>query len=463
MTQLSGDLKPDRASRFHRASSWFTGDHGRALSQLWFVSVAVSGLNFISTILIIARTSAMVFAEYTVAFSVMTIAAALVDGGLASTVGVLAVDQTPEGLRFKTFSALLREYRRKVLAIGLFVSVALAVIVGRNSAPFRDVGTWRAVLPFVVAGAVMALNSQLNSLLYARGRFTWFGTALLVPAILRTCLVAAGVVTLGTFTLSSLFVITLASTLLGFLCSSSALNREFRRHQGPVMIGIPARRELKTFLAPTATATILNSLSYQVTAVGGSFYAGGSAIATYGVFTKGIQIMAMLFTPASAYVGRHLRSMGDSPSREATENRYLLVIILSFALYAGITLIVYRALGQHYNHYALGQTAAYSVFVLYSGLGCCQVTLDGILAARGRARHRIPGALMLCILNTFLIPIVRPSTIWSLVLIDATTMVPIVGYYWWELFVARRATPDRQVPPSPSQLVTAGGDAGVWR
>src|SRR5207245_5633536 len=125
-------LTPDRANRLDRVSTWLAGDHARALSRLWFVSVALAGLNFISTILIVARTSATVFAQYTVALSLMTVGAALMDGGLASTFGVLAVDTTAPGKRFQTFGALLTEYRLKVLALGLTASVALGIIAGWN-------------------------------------------------------------------------------------------------------------------------------------------------------------------------------------------------------------------------------------------------------------------------------------------------------------------------------------------
>jgi hypothetical protein len=428
------------SSRLRQASSWLAGDHGRTLSQLWFVSVALSGLNFISTIVIVARTGATVFAEYTVALSLMTVGTALMDGGLASTFGMLAVDATAAGKRYQAFRALLAEYRLKILALGTIASLALAVFVGRNSAVFAS-GWWWAIVPFVAVSAAMARSSQLNSLLYARGRFRSYGVVMLAPPVLRMCLVIAVVSGFGSFTLPTLFVITLASPLLGLVWAEIAVNREALPPDAAPGIGSSERREVAEFLAPTATSVILSGITFQLTAVGGSFYAGGPAIATYGVFMRANTIVSMLFGPTSQYVGRHLRAKGAVPSRNALENRYLLLTVLAFVLYACVSLIVYHALGLRYAHYALGQTRAYAVFVFYSGLGCLQLALDGILAARGRARHRVPGTVMLCLLNAVLIPIVRPDTISSLVLIDATSMLSIVAYYWLELVLARRSLP----------------------
>lgn len=439
MTGGSGDPTPSSAGRLRRASAWLSGDHGQALSRLWFVSIAVSGLNFASTILIVARTSATLFAEYTVALSLMTVGAALMDGGLSNTFGMLAVDTTEAGKRFQLFRALLSEYRPRVLALGLIASVGLGLLVGWNSTVFGRSGTWWAVIPFTVIGAGVAWSSQLNSLLYARGRFVSYVTVLLAPAILRMVLILIAVGAAGSFTFSTLFFITLTSTMLGLVCAGLAMRREPLPQDAAAAIGISERREVKAFLAPTATSTILNGLTFHVTAVGGSFYAQGAAVATYGVFMRANTIVSMLFTPTSQYVGRHLRARGEHPSRTSTENRYLLFILLAFTLYAGVSLIVYHAAGQRYRHYALGQTVAYAIFLLYSGLGCCQLTLDGILAARGRARHRIPGTLMLCLLNVLLIPAIRPGTIRSLAVIDALSMLSIVIYYGWELVLARRS------------------------
>src|SRR5207247_316982 len=99
--QRPGDTTPEQWSVFRAVSSSLGTDHGRALAKLSFVSVAASGLNFISTVLIVARTDATVFATYTVALSLMTVGAAFMDGGLASTFGVLAADSSAEGKRFK--------------------------------------------------------------------------------------------------------------------------------------------------------------------------------------------------------------------------------------------------------------------------------------------------------------------------------------------------------------------------
>ena len=75
--------------------------HAPVLSQLWLTGIGVSGLNFLTTLLIISKTSAEQFAGYTLALSMMTVAGGLADGGLASTFGALAVDTPGKGSKFQ--------------------------------------------------------------------------------------------------------------------------------------------------------------------------------------------------------------------------------------------------------------------------------------------------------------------------------------------------------------------------
>ena len=290
---------------------------------------------------------------------------------------------------------------------------------------------------FVMLGAFTAYTSQTAAFLYARGLFREYSKTQSIGAASRAALMCAAVFLLKDFNLRRLFILTAIPLVVAAAFAARYSKGSTRGQQ--VQVDPVLAAEVRQFLLPTGVALILNAITFQVTALGGSFYAPSAAIATYGVFMRGSQIVTMLFTPAASYGTRQIR-LTDSPQRKQQETRLLTGLIALYGLYAVAALAGYIFLGLMLNHYALGHTLEYAIFLAYCGLGSMQSWMDGILGARSYARHRIIGTLLMCSANIVLLPIVRPQTLKALVLIDLLSMSTIVFYYAQQLRAARLMT-----------------------
>jgi hypothetical protein len=411
--------------------------HAPVLSQLWLTGITVSGLNFISTLLIVSKTSAEQFAGYTLALSVMTVAGGLADGGLASTFGALAVASPGEGSKFREYQRIYRRYAVVITPVGIAVGISLAALIAARTKVPLGSGAFVTLAGFVTLGGFTAYTTQTGAFLYARGLFREYNKTQSIGAASRAVLLCAAVFLLKDFDLRRLFILTAIPIVIAAAFASRYAKATAKDQQVPTDPMLAA--EVRQFLLPTGVALILNAITFQVTALGGSFYAPSAAIATYGVFMRGSQIVTMLFTPAASYGIRQIR-LTDSPQRRQQETRLLGGLIASYSLYAGGALAAYMCLGLVLKHYALGHTLEYAVFLAYCGLGSIQSWMDGILGARSYARHRIIGTLVLCSVNIVLLPLARPQTLRALVLIDLVSMSTIVLYYAQQLRAARRLT-----------------------
>lgn len=411
--------------------------HVKVLSQLWMTGITVSGCNFLSTLLIVSKTSAEQFAGYTLALSVMTIAGGLADGGLAATFGALAVDASGEGLKYQKYHRIYRRYAVVMNPIGIAAAISLGVVVATYTKIPLGPRPVLTLAGFTVLGAFTAYTSQTAALLYARGLFSQYSKTQSIGAVSRAALMCVAVLVFGDFDLWRLFVLTAIPIVIAAAFASKYARSGRSSQEVPVDPVLAA--EVRRFVLPTGVALVLNAVTFQVTALGGSFYAPSVAIATYGVFMRASQIVTMLFTPIASY-GTRLIRLADNAHRTHQEAWLLAGLTSLYGVYAAAALGAYMFLGSTFTHYALGHTLEYAIFLAYCGLGSLQSWMDSILGARSYARHRIVGTMVLCSVNIVLLPMARPETLRALVLIDLASMSTIVLYYAQQLRAARRVT-----------------------
>jgi hypothetical protein len=433
------DVAFDRVKGLSERSGARFRTHLSALSELWFNGVLVSGLNFVSLLLIVWQSTVDVFAGYTLSLSMMIIVGALADGGLASTFGTLAADASGESHTFRQYQGLYRRLAPIVTPIGVAFGVLLAVFVGLYTRVPLGRQPWLTLTCFSVLGAGMAYTSQTSAFLYARGLFRDYSKNQAIGPATRAVLIGAAVLYGHGLTLRWLFVLTAASTAVSVLAS----HRYRNSCTSDAVINPELRREVTRFLVPTGVAVVLNAVAYHVTALGGSLYATSAAIGTYGVFMRTIQIIALLFTPVASYGTRQIR-LGTQPGRERREGRLLTTLSSAYAVYALAALAMYALVSGTFRHYALGHPVEFAIFLAYCGISSIQVWIDSILGARSYARHRIVGTALQCSMNVLLLPLLRPQTLRSLVLIDLTSACTIGLYYIQQLGAARRLAAVKQ-------------------
>ena len=105
-----------------------------------------------------------------------------------------------------------------------------------------------------------------------------------------------------------------------------------------------------------------------------------------------------------------------------------LVIYLAYSL---IAMFAYQILGKYVRHYSLDYPFEFAIFLFYNGVGHVVVMLDAVLASFGRASHRLLGSAMLGIINTALVPLLRPKSLLLMLTIDTVSILPTMLYYAW--------------------------------
>jgi len=403
-------------------------------------------MNFLATLLIVAKASPDTFAAYTVGLSVLMLAANWSDAGLANTLQVLATQYGNERERLEQYKKVGLRYAMRIVPIGFALLLGLAAILYFQSQVFRSQDSFYLLAAFAVIGVVAARTSFWNALLYSSGNFKRSSIVQAVPAVVRVILIVAAITITG-LNFGLLMVLTLLPVVLGWGLSWYAWWRTIVAM--PCASGQQSEAETSAevwrFLKPTMASVIFNSLSYNITLLGASFFTTGVAIAGYGIFLRLNQVISIFLGVLTAYVARQLRLM---PSLAVRKQRGIVFIIGALLIYLAYTLVAmatYRVLSLHIHHYSLDYLLEFAVFLFGSGIGYTTVILDAVLASFGRADHRLLGSAALVGLNAVLILLMRPNNLFLMVIIDTLSILPTLFYYVW---VFRQMSQDNTVNSS---------------
>lgn len=416
--------------------------HLKPLALLWSASALVSGMNFLGMLLIIANVSTDVFAAYTVGLSILMLASTWSDSGLARTLQVLAAQSGNERERLEQYKKIGVRYATRIVPIGFVIVFGLAGALFLQSQIFHAQGGFYLLAAFAVVGVVTARTGFWNALLYASGHFKRSSIVQAMPAVIRVILIGAAIATTE-LNFGMLMLLTLLPAVLGW----SLAQYEWRRSLVTMQCAPIQRSEAETsaevwkFLKPTMASVIFNSLSYNITLLGASFFASGISIAGYGLFQRFNQIIVVLIGPLNTYIGRQLY-MTSPVERRHKGRLYLIVGTSIYMIYGFLAFFGYGLLGQHIQHYGFNFPVEFSVFLLSNLFGYLFVMLDTVMTSTGTADHRFWGTLLYVSAKALLILVLRPDNLLSMVIIDATSILPSIGYYgYW--FMCKQAVVSR--------------------
>lgn len=404
--------------------------HLKPLTVLWSASILLSGMNLLATLLIVAEASPELYAMYTIGLSILMLASNWTDAGLASTLTVLATQSGQERERLERYKQVGFRYAIKIIPIGFVMVLGLTGLVFFQSQVFHAQDNFFVLAAFALIGVVTARTSFWNALLYASGNFKKSSVVQAAPAVARVILIGIAITITG-LSFNLLVVLTLLPVAIGWGLSRHA----WRRTVMAMPCALIKQSEAETnaevwgFLKPTMMSVAFNTLSYNMTLLGASFFTTGVSIAAYGVFWRFNQAIVVLVAPLNAYVGRQLRIVASVSERKRKGTAYLAAGVLGYMVYGLVAFTAYLLLGQYLNHYSLDYPLEFFVFLLSILLGYIFVMLDTVLSSTGSASHRILGALLYCGLNTLLILVLRPDNLLIMVIIDTVSLLPAVGYY----------------------------------
>ena len=405
--------------------------HLKPLAGLWSAGMVTAGMNFLATLLIIAQTPAYTYASYTVALSILMLSAGWTDGGLSGTLSVLAVQPGNEREKLALYRRVGRKYAWRIVPVAYLVVVGIALVILRYSQVFRGQTTLIMLAAFGAIGIASSRAAFYGSLLHACGKFRQYNIVQVSPPVMRILLIGVVLSSGGSLSFDVLLGITLIPAVFGWGLAAYLLHVTFKAM--PSNPGgereTEVDRQVKRFLKPTLYSVVLNALIYNVTVLGASFFTGGVAIAAFGVFLRLNTIITMMAHPLNGYVARRLRLAPTSQARRKAAIHYIVGFTLGFIVYIALASTVYRVLGTYLHHYSLDYPLEFLIFLLGGGLGSLYVILDLILASSGDASHRYVGALLFAGLNTLLIPILRPSSLLTMVVISAVSVLPALLYY----------------------------------
>ena len=119
--------------------------HLQPLALLWSASVLVAGMNFLATLLIVAKASPDTFAAYTVGLSVLMIASNWSDAGLVNTLQVLATQPGNDRERLEQYKKVGLRYAMRIVPIGVVIVLGLAGVLFFQSQVFHAQGNFYSV------------------------------------------------------------------------------------------------------------------------------------------------------------------------------------------------------------------------------------------------------------------------------------------------------------------------------
>lgn len=382
--------------------------------------------NALSLWLIIAHAPIEVFAAYTIAQGVQTLAAGWFDAGLGSSIQVLVA-------RGGTASAAAYRIASRRWTLAIIPAIAAVLIPGS-----LFLAHWQShqnpqlhpelLLGFVGVGLMQARVLLAGSFAFGEGRFNLVCFLQSIAALSRLALILLLVWLRGRLVFSSLLGIEAGAA---FLTWGAAALTGRRAHQLSVPVELPAaRRELRKFLLPSMPSVFLGGIASTITLFGASLFAAPAAIAPYGVFQKFGQFFTFFWSPINQYVGRRLCVQGKTANRHDLARRYLVSALAGYGLFAAGALGLYLLAGHCWHHYSLVHPWAFAVWLVGTGGGVAYVGLDTVLAARGRADHRLASALLIA-LRTALVLLLRPSSLIAVVALDGLTLFPVIGYFYY--------------------------------
>lgn len=413
--------------------------HLQPLSLLWSASVLVAVMNFLATLLIVAKASPDTFAAYAVGLSVLMIGSNWSDAGLASTLQVLATQPGNDRRGIEQYKKVGLRYAKRIVPLGLSITVGLTGVLFFKSQVFHAQGNFYLLAAFAVIGVVAARTSFWNALLYSSGNFKRSSIVQAVPAVMRVILIGAAITVTG-LNFGLLMVLTLLPVVLGWGLSRYAWWRTIVAMpcaSGGQQSEAETNAEVWRFLKPTMASVIFNSMSYNITLLGASFFTTGVSIAAYGAFLRLNQIVVMFVGPLNQYASRLLRLTPDAPTRWSRSTVYIVGALVGYCLYAVLAMTGYRFLSIYFDHFSLNHPVEFLVFLLYACFGYLFTLLDSILTAYGNATHRPIGTGLVCGINILLILIVRPTSLLAMVLVDALSMFIAFVYYCYVYLSAR--------------------------
>lgn len=414
--------------------------HLKPLSLLWSTSVLVAGTNLLTTLLIVAKASSDVYAAYTVGLSVLMLATNWTDVGLASTLQVLATQPSNDRGQLEQYKKVGLRYAGRIVPIGFIAVLGLATVLYFQSQVFRPEDSFYVLVAFGVVGVVTVRTNFWSTFLYASGIFKKWSAVQAAPAVTRVILIVAAIAVTG-LSFGTLLVATLLPAMLGWGLARYAWSRTILAMPSGPSQESEAETDARVwqFLKPTLASVVFNSISYNVTLLGSSFFTAGVSIAAYGVFARLNQVIVVLVGPLNVYLGRQLRMVVSAPERKRKGTVYLAAGVLVYMVYGILAFTAYLLLSQYLNHYSLDYPLEFFVFLLSNLLGYMFVMLDTVLSSTGAASHRFLGALLYCGVNASLIAILRPGNLLIMVIIDTVSPLPAVGYYLYR-FINKRET-----------------------
>ena len=406
--------------------------HLQPLTLLGAAAVLVGGTNVLSTLLIVARTSPDVYAAYTVGLSILMLASNWSDAGLASTLQVLATQPGNDRRGLEQYKEVGLRYAKRIVPLGLSITVGLTGILFFQSQVFQAQGNFYLLAAFAVTGVVAARTGFWNALLYSSGNFKESSAVQAIPAVARVIFILIAIIVTG-LNFGVLLMVTLLPAVLGWGLARFAWRRSIlatpcgRAQESEAETDLRVRQ----FLKPTLMSVVFNSVSYNVTLLGTSFFTAGVPIAVYGIFLRLNQIISTFSGVLIPYKARQLRLGPSETSRKRKGVLFIgsgLVIYLAYSLLA---MFAYQILGKYVRHYSLDYPFEFAIFLFYNGVGHVVVMLDAVLASFGCVSHRLLGSAMLGIINTALVPLLRPKSLLLMLTIDTASIFPTMLYYAW--------------------------------
>ena len=394
-------------------------------------SVLVSGSNFVATLLSVTYSNVSVYSAYAIGIAVLALAASWTDGGVSSTISVLAAQSGSQKEILQSYKRIGFRYSRRRGIPAYFFLLTLVAISMSYSSILKSSIDFIPVALFAAVGFVRSRTSLYSSFLYACGNFKSYNTSQWIPAIIRLAILPGFILTYGYLGLTALLLSVIVPGLVGYGLARYNLERMIGQMPSspPIEDVKEMENKVRQFLNPSLYATITSSVSYNFTLLGSSLFTAGTPIATYGIFSRLAQITAMFTNPINLFASRKLRLVGSAAERKKKAQLFVYCGISGFVIYGIVALTGYLLLSKYIQHYSLGYHLAFAVFLLTHALGTLFVMLDAALVSGAQANHRIPGTLIWCILSILLVFALRPKDLLTMVCIDAFSILPATLYY----------------------------------
>lgn len=417
----------------------FLAKNLKPLSGLWSASLLVAGANFGAVLLIVSKAPVEVYAAYTVGQALLALAAAWTDGGLASTLNVLAAQPGDKKEVLEIYRAVGLKYSWRIVPFGYLATLGVAAVLLLFGGGMLGVKVEFYVLAgFALIGLIQSRTSFCAALLYATGEFKRYNLSQALPAIARLVLIGAAILFTNTLGLDLLLGLTLLTGLFGWAIAFYGLQQTRRRLPSSSLTEPPEEIEqrVKRFLKPSFYAVVIDSLGFNLNTLGASLFTTSVPIAAFGVFQRLNQIITMFAGPLIQYVTRKLRLVPASNERKQKELLYIFSFMLMYGLYGLLALVCYALAGAYLDHYSLKYPVEFAVFLVTNGLGYLTLVFNSVLVARGGANHRVAGTLLQLISLALLIFLLHPGNLLLIVSFHALSLLFTVIYYGY-LFASR--------------------------